>query len=213
VCRDNRIEFNHLHDLMRLRNDGGGIYTLSRQPGTIIRGNHIHDAGPGQPGGIYLDEGSADIEVADNVVYAVGNPMNFNNGAQNRRATCKVHDNHFGRLRTTDGMVGRALAGGSGGVDMELKPRPDLSRFTIEAWIRLAQYRTGPDARDWVACMAGNEWVDGNLSLFIDGKTVSGYLNIGGGNGGNWFRADGKGEPLKLGVWTPVALTYDGEWR
>jgi len=93
-ARGNRVEYNHIHHVMRERNDGGGIYTLSNQPGTIIRGNHIHD-NKGSPGGIYLDEGSGFIEVTGNCVYEVRRAMNFNNRAQNRTATCKVHDNFF----------------------------------------------------------------------------------------------------------------------
>lgn len=93
-ARNNRIEQNHIHHVMQESQDGGGIYTLGNQPGTVIRANHIHD-NPGSPGGIYLDEGSGFIEVADNLVYAVTRPMNFNNHAQNRITTCKVHDNFF----------------------------------------------------------------------------------------------------------------------
>ena len=44
--------------------DGGGIYTLGFQPGTVIRGNHIHhvqrsrfnQAAPNN--GMFIDEGS-----------------------------------------------------------------------------------------------------------------------------------------------------------
>jgi len=93
-ARNNRIEFNHIHNVMQVLNDGGGIYTLSNQPGTVIRGNHVHD-NRGWPGGIYLDEGSGFIEVTGNCVYNVRTPMNFNNRAQNRIATCKVLDNFF----------------------------------------------------------------------------------------------------------------------
>jgi len=96
-CGNNLIENNHIHDVMLLRNDGGGIYTLGNQKGTIIRGNHIHDNNKGGgPGGIYLDEGSGFIEITGNAVYAVGTPMNYNNKAQNRIATCNEHDNSFG---------------------------------------------------------------------------------------------------------------------
>jgi len=62
--------------------------------GTIIRGNHIHD-NRGIPGGVYLDQGSGFIEVTGNVIYNVFRPMNYNNKAQNRIATCKEHDNWF----------------------------------------------------------------------------------------------------------------------
>jgi hypothetical protein len=76
-CAGNAIEFNHIHHVMKLIQDGGGIYTLGQQPGTVIRGNVIHDAlrGPfacdiGQLG-IYLDEGSGPFRIADNLVYRV----------------------------------------------------------------------------------------------------------------------------------------------
>jgi hypothetical protein len=92
---DNRIEGNHIHNVMLRRNDGGGVYTLSNQPGTVIRGNLIHD-NVNAPGGIYLDEGSGFIEVVGNCVYNVSNPMNYNNHAQDRISTINEHDNWFG---------------------------------------------------------------------------------------------------------------------
>lgn len=70
------------------------MYTLGRQPGTIVLGNHIHDTGPGYSGGVYLDEGSADIEVTGNLIYRVPLALNFNNRKQNCIATCPVHDNY-----------------------------------------------------------------------------------------------------------------------
>ena len=95
-AKNNRIEHNHIHHVMQELQDGGGIYTLGNQPGTVIRANHIHD-NRGAPGGIYLDEGSGFIEVAGNAVYGVGRALNFNNRAQNRIATCKDRDNVFDR--------------------------------------------------------------------------------------------------------------------
>jgi hypothetical protein len=74
--------------------DGGAIYMLGDMPGTVIRGNHIHD-NANWFGGIYLDEGSGHIEVTGNVVYRVEKAMNFNNRAQDRIATCPEHDNWF----------------------------------------------------------------------------------------------------------------------
>lgn len=71
----NRIEFNHIHHCMRgVLSDGGGVYTIGAQPGTVIRGNLIHDVFPymGPPAmawGIYLDGPSTGILVEDNVVY------------------------------------------------------------------------------------------------------------------------------------------------
>jgi hypothetical protein len=99
----NRIEYNHIHNVMQHRDDGGAIYTLGNQPGSIIRANHIHDCGPGRPGGIYLDEGSGFIEIVGNAVYRVATPMNYNNRAQNRIATCFEHNNAFAVLPETPG--------------------------------------------------------------------------------------------------------------
>ncbi len=94
-AKNGRIEANHVHHVQQKLTDGGGIYTLGNMPGTIIRGNHIHDNG-GIPGGIYLDEGSGFIEIIGNVIYRVAKPMNYNNKVQNRKGTCKEHDNWFG---------------------------------------------------------------------------------------------------------------------
>ena len=61
VCEGHLIASNHIHHVMQLLSDGGGIYTLGRQPGTILRGNVIHDvpvnAGRAESNGIFMDEG------------------------------------------------------------------------------------------------------------------------------------------------------------
>jgi hypothetical protein len=72
VSRDNRIEFNHLHDIGQgLLSDMGAIYTLGVSPGTVIRNNLIHDVDAHQYGawGIYNDAGSSHILVENNVVH------------------------------------------------------------------------------------------------------------------------------------------------
>jgi hypothetical protein len=66
-ARDNVVAANHVWDVMRTLRDGGAIYTLSSQPGSVIEANHITDV-MGPFGAIYLDEGTADVVVADNVV-------------------------------------------------------------------------------------------------------------------------------------------------
>ncbi|RZJ82489.1 MAG: right-handed parallel beta-helix repeat-containing protein [Flavobacterium sp.] len=75
----NKIEYNKIHDVLKLLADGGGIYTLGRQPNTTIVGNVIYNIFkvPGAIGadnnGIFFDEGSSDMYVAENVIYNIGN--------------------------------------------------------------------------------------------------------------------------------------------
>jgi hypothetical protein len=210
TSRGNLIHDNHIQQVMRKRNDGGGIYTLSRQPGTVISGNHLHDIGPGGPGGIYLDEGSAEIEVTGNLVYGVATALNFNNHAQDRLATCKVHDNVTTTVQRTPGLVGQALRAGWGScVEIPYDPTLDPAELTVEAWVRVERYPEGTDPRRWVVCKGGNEWVDGTYELIIDGANVGAYLNVGGGRE-NEFMVVSTDEPLPLKQWCQLACTYDG---
>jgi hypothetical protein len=83
-------EYNHIHDVMKTLADGGGIYTLGFQPGTVLRGNHIHNvhrsayAHGGAPNnGFFIDEGSKGFLFESNVVHGTsGRSVRFN---QNQR--------------------------------------------------------------------------------------------------------------------------------
>ncbi|MGO8745628.1 MAG: right-handed parallel beta-helix repeat-containing protein [Thermoguttaceae bacterium] len=84
-CKNNRVEYNHVYDVMRILCDGGGIYTMGFQPGTVLRGNLVHHvlcspvARRNDHFGIYLDEGSSGFLIEENTVYGTSNtPMWFN---------------------------------------------------------------------------------------------------------------------------------------
>lgn len=87
VSRDNLIAYNHIHDIgQKLLSDMGGIYTLSVQPGTVIRNNLIHNISSAHYGGwcIYPDEGSSHILIENNVCYdADRQPFHQHYGREN----------------------------------------------------------------------------------------------------------------------------------
>jgi parallel beta-helix repeat protein len=71
--KGNLIAFNNIHAVGKdTLSDMGGIYTLGEQPGTVIQNNLIHDVSSFTYGGwgIYMDEGSSNILIKDNIVYA-----------------------------------------------------------------------------------------------------------------------------------------------
>jgi hypothetical protein len=84
------VEYNHIHDAMRKLADGGGIYSLGFQPGTVLRGNHIHNVHrsafcTGAPNnGFFVDQGSKAFLFERNVVYdTAGEPIRFNLNERN----------------------------------------------------------------------------------------------------------------------------------
>jgi len=97
-CGNNLIADNLIHDVCTLLADGASIYTLGRQPGTVIRGNVLRDNRKSKftqehwQLGVYLDEGSSEILVENNLLYHVGtHGFNLNGGADNT-----VRNNIFG---------------------------------------------------------------------------------------------------------------------
>jgi hypothetical protein len=83
------IHNNHIMHVMQLLSDGGCIYTLGRQPGTVIRGNALHNvprhAGRAPSNGIFVDEGSSEMVIEKNLIYDIGHtPIRFHRAGPNK---------------------------------------------------------------------------------------------------------------------------------
>ena len=88
ICRGHQIRNNHIHHVMQRLSDGGGVYTLGWQPGTVIANNLIHDvptnAGRAESNGMFIDQGSTDLEIENNTIYRVGrSAIRFNMAGKN----------------------------------------------------------------------------------------------------------------------------------
>ena len=99
--RNALLECNHVHDVMKMLADGGAIYTLGYQPGTVLRGNLLHHAhrspfahGGAPNNGIFFDQGSKGYHVEGNIIYETsGEPIRFN---QTHKDNLTWKDNSFG---------------------------------------------------------------------------------------------------------------------
>lgn len=109
-CSSNIIAYNHISNVLTVVADGASIYTLGRQPGTVIRGNVLRDnikspfAKEFWQLGLYLDEGSSEMIVENNFVWRVGtHGFNINSGAQNiirNNVMGPVYGNHAPYIRS-----------------------------------------------------------------------------------------------------------------
>lgn len=87
-CKENTISGNHIHHILNELSDGGGIYNLGLQPGSIISNNLIHDvklnAGRAESNGMFLDEGITSVLVEKNIIYNIArSPLRFHRATTN----------------------------------------------------------------------------------------------------------------------------------
>ncbi|RKD90283.1 right-handed parallel beta-helix repeat-containing protein [Mangrovibacterium diazotrophicum] len=64
VPKNNTISFNKAGNTHKVLDDGGIIYLLGEQPGTVVEGNYLYNG----PRCIYPDEGSAYMTITGNVI-------------------------------------------------------------------------------------------------------------------------------------------------
>lgn len=86
---ENLIQHNTIHHVMQVLSDGGGIYTLGRQPNSQILGNTIHDVplnlGRAESNGMFLDEGTTGFTIQGNNIYNIDrSPLRFHRASTNR---------------------------------------------------------------------------------------------------------------------------------
>ncbi|MFD1144945.1 right-handed parallel beta-helix repeat-containing protein [Larkinella insperata] len=78
--KDNKVTYNQIYNVMEDLADGGGIYTLGKQPGCIIKGNHIHNIVRSESAigalncGIFFDQSSSMMTVDDNKIDLINGP-------------------------------------------------------------------------------------------------------------------------------------------
>ncbi len=82
TAKNNLIVGNLLHDAMRVGGDGGCIYNLSANPGTILKENHCLNMHAGL-GALYNDEGSRYLTWTNNVAENSGSWSFANFGGPN----------------------------------------------------------------------------------------------------------------------------------
>lgn len=70
-CSNNIVEFNDISNVLSDSQDAGAINSWGAGPGNVIRNNLLHDLGVKFSFGlgIYLDDGSEDFTVENNIVY------------------------------------------------------------------------------------------------------------------------------------------------
>jgi len=74
ITKNILVEKNHIYNIGQfMLSDMGAIYTLGLQPGTVLRGNLVHNvySRTSKAWGLYTDEGSSDILIENNISYDV----------------------------------------------------------------------------------------------------------------------------------------------
>ena len=96
ACKNNTVRQNKIHKTMESDDDGGGIYTLGRQDGTVIYENYFNDTfhSPWSQrfptAGIYTDQGTMNVEIRNNVLDSLEQQFNSNTTFPNN-----IHDNNY----------------------------------------------------------------------------------------------------------------------
>ncbi len=98
TAKNNQIVANYVHDNMQLMNDGGCLYQLGAQPGTVFSRNHC--ASPAHSAGsnfsIYSDEGTRYLTFTQNVFSGYSGWGNQNASGPNETGNLTFNSNWLG---------------------------------------------------------------------------------------------------------------------
>lgn len=103
--KNNLIEYNYIENVLTTLADGGGIYTLGNQSGSIYQYNYIKNINRqkntvGGNNGFFFDQGSSGFKVIKNVVENVQNEdYRFN---KSDRSKISFMDNHFQKMESNE---------------------------------------------------------------------------------------------------------------
>lgn len=103
----NLIEYNYIENVLTTLADGGAIYTLGNQMGSIYQYNYIKNIGKskntiGGNNGFFFDQGSSNFKVFKNVVENVQNEdYRFN---KTDRSKVSLIENHFQKRESNEGI-------------------------------------------------------------------------------------------------------------
>ncbi|WP_153556227.1 right-handed parallel beta-helix repeat-containing protein [Roseimaritima sediminicola] len=87
-AKNNNVHHNQIRRVMQVLSDGGGIYTLGRQPASRLHHNTITDvplnAGRAESNGMFLDEGTTGFTISENRFRRISkSPLRFHRAGEN----------------------------------------------------------------------------------------------------------------------------------
>ncbi|MCA9256737.1 MAG: right-handed parallel beta-helix repeat-containing protein [Phycisphaerales bacterium] len=193
-CRETSVISNRVEDVTQLLSDGGGIYTIGRQPASRIVNNLISGVPPtgglARNVGIFLDEGTTGFRVEDNGIHdisssafkfhwagentLVGNTMRLNSANVDAYYFQSTNPADIPRVDDVVILPGQSPAGCEGPVCGEAADAGLLAEFAPSIYVD----RDGdgiPDIDD--ACIERRPG-DASGDGVVDGLDIATFVNV-----------------------------------
>lgn len=199
--KSNRIANNYIHHVAQYLGDAAGIYSLGNCAGSVYFENYMDQIAKGD--GVHgvvdamgFDEHSNNIRIERNVVGKIsGKVASFN---KNKPEDHQWIDNNFNL------MVERPVLEHQQG--MEAPEMTVMADFEMVSGFLNLQ---GWTEQRWVLSKNGGQNDDGYIGLFVEGKRITGIMNIGGGKEGRFAIASN--DVLVDDALNRVNLSYNGK--